>query len=316
MINAGGVIHLAGSETSDGTTPRRPKRLEAIGDTLLQVFEDGRAGRHLDRGRRRSHGSRPRRRRRRMTARRSGPLGPEHAGACDRIIIGLPYHFADRGAGTTVRRRSVATPVSSPWRWGGAGVPHVRPPVRRSRGDHLDGSPCGQAAPGDRPCADRPARRAARPPKGDGSCWSSRSRRATPARNPTTATERRAPSTGRRASCSAATCAANGIPTPPSSWCDRSRRTTPDGHANGFSWPAFARPTTYIAVKAAVLAPRATRATPRIRPTTRGDVDERDQRHQAVEDDESPTPPPEVLELPRDQDVEQRQRHASPPRRA
>ena len=72
-----------------------------------------------------------------------------------------------------------------------------------------------RATPGDRSCADRPARRGDWRRRVDGSCWSSRSRRAIPAPSPTTATVRRAPSTGRRASCSDATCAVSGIPTPP-----------------------------------------------------------------------------------------------------
>ena len=40
VINAGGVIHLAGYETLGWDDATMAKRLEAIGDTLLQVFED------------------------------------------------------------------------------------------------------------------------------------------------------------------------------------------------------------------------------------------------------------------------------------
>ena len=39
VINAGGVIHLAGSETLGWDEATMAKRLEAIGDTLLEVFE-------------------------------------------------------------------------------------------------------------------------------------------------------------------------------------------------------------------------------------------------------------------------------------
>ena len=39
VINAGGVIHLAGFETLRWDDATMAKRLEAIGDTLLQVFE-------------------------------------------------------------------------------------------------------------------------------------------------------------------------------------------------------------------------------------------------------------------------------------
>jgi leucine dehydrogenase len=38
VINAGGVIHLAGYETSGWDEARMAERLEAIGDTLLTVF--------------------------------------------------------------------------------------------------------------------------------------------------------------------------------------------------------------------------------------------------------------------------------------
>ncbi|MGI8616812.1 MAG: hypothetical protein ACR2L4_08550, partial [Actinomycetota bacterium] len=39
VINAGGVIHLAGSERLGWDDARTAKRLEAIGDTLLEIFE-------------------------------------------------------------------------------------------------------------------------------------------------------------------------------------------------------------------------------------------------------------------------------------
>jgi len=43
-----------------------------------------------------------------MTDDRIGALGPEHADACDRIVLGLPYHFANekgrRDCATAVRR--------------------------------------------------------------------------------------------------------------------------------------------------------------------------------------------------------------------
>jgi leucine dehydrogenase len=39
VINAGGVIHLAGYETLGWDEPTMAKRLEGIGNTLLEVFE-------------------------------------------------------------------------------------------------------------------------------------------------------------------------------------------------------------------------------------------------------------------------------------
>jgi leucine dehydrogenase len=39
VINAGGVIHLAGYETLGWDDATMAKRLEGIGDTLLEVFE-------------------------------------------------------------------------------------------------------------------------------------------------------------------------------------------------------------------------------------------------------------------------------------
>jgi leucine dehydrogenase len=39
VVNAGGVIHLAGTETLGWDEPTLAKRLEGIGDTLLEVFE-------------------------------------------------------------------------------------------------------------------------------------------------------------------------------------------------------------------------------------------------------------------------------------
>jgi leucine dehydrogenase len=39
VINAGGVIHLAGYETLGWDESTMTKRLEAIGDTLLEIYE-------------------------------------------------------------------------------------------------------------------------------------------------------------------------------------------------------------------------------------------------------------------------------------
>jgi leucine dehydrogenase len=44
VINAGGVIHLAGYETLGWDEATMAKRLEAIGDTLLEVYEDADRG--------------------------------------------------------------------------------------------------------------------------------------------------------------------------------------------------------------------------------------------------------------------------------
>ena len=195
-------------------------------------------------------------------------LGPEDADACDGIVGGLPYHFAQAQGQARLCCRGPTRPRSRrhPGRRG-RGFPHVRASIRRSGGDHLDGGSRRSAAPWDRPCADRPARRGDSAPKGrrvllvltvspsdpgaEAGRWLS---------------VRREPSTARRASCWDATCAGSGIPTPPCSWCGPSLRSGVH-QANGFSWPASARPTTYRPVKSARSSPRRpTRATPPIRP--------------------------------------------------
>ena len=107
VVNAGGVIHLAGRETLGWDEATMTKRLEAIGDTLLEIFERSRTRRDLARRRSRSHGPRSgRRRSRRVSTVEVRPLTAADAEACDAIVAGLPYHF-----GSEEGRRTCAAAV-------------------------------------------------------------------------------------------------------------------------------------------------------------------------------------------------------------
>ena len=173
---------------------------------------------------------------------------------------------ASRTAGATARRRSAATRVSSPSRERGGGLPHVRPAVRRSGGDHVDGGTCGPASPWDRSRADRPSGRA-----------TDRRWPAHPA-GPHGVTERPGYRTRRRVRIDASVLPIGGLRagprsarrvglrTPPSSWCERSRRSDPRrDHARRLLLPGL-RQADHVQRRedGGRSLPRPTRATPRI----------------------------------------------------
>ena len=147
----------AGGPSTCARPRRRCRRRSASACTAAR----SRRPRAIDRRGRRPDGTQSRRgRARRVSATEVRPLEPDDAAACDAIVAGLPYHFGQEQGRRDVRGRRPARSRSRRRRGREvAGFLTYVAPLRRGRGDHVDGGPRRSTTPRHRPRADRPAHR-------------------------------------------------------------------------------------------------------------------------------------------------------------